>query len=164
MKGHAIMGKTEQAASYFRQGYACSQSVLLTFAEQLGLTHELAERIAGGFGGGMGRTGRTCGAVSGAVMALGLAFTGNFAGEGSAAAKEQMYARVRQFFDEFQNLHGSLDCNTLLCVDIATAERRSQAREQGKFSTLCPLLVGDAVRIVDAMLAEANHPATQPAS
>ena len=157
------MGKADQAASYFRQGYACSQSVLMAFAEQFGLAPELAERVASGFGGGIGRTGRTCGAVSGAVMVLGLAYAGNFATEGSAA-KEQMYARVRQFFAEFQQLHGSLDCNTLLCVDIATAEGRSQAREQGKFSSLCPLLVGDAVRIVEKMIAEASLPVAPPAS
>lgn len=149
------MGRADKAASYFQQGFACSQSVLLVFAEELGLSPVLAERIASGFGGGIGRTGQTCGAVSGAVMALGLAYGENFGSAGSAAAKDQMYARVRQFFAEFQALHGSLDCNALLCSDISTPEGRSQAREQGKFSAVCPLLVQDAVTICETMLAEA---------
>lgn len=150
------MDRADLAAAYFHQGYACSQSVLLAFAETFGLAPETAARIASGFGAGIGRTGRTCGAVSGAVMALGLAYGSNIP---DPAAKEAVYARVRVFLAEFQKLHESLDCNNLLCVDIATDEGRNQARAAGKFSELCPMLVCDAVRIVAQMLETKEQPA-----
>jgi C_GCAxxG_C_C family probable redox protein len=158
MKGNRPMEKANLASSYFSEGYACSQSVLLAFAEDLGLAPEQAIRIASGFGGGMGRTGQTCGAVSGAAMVLGLAFGGSVTGDrpAIAAAKEAANERVRQFFQAFSRLHGSLECNSLLCVDISTPEGRSQAREQGKFSTLCPALVADAARITQEILDEAE--------
>jgi C_GCAxxG_C_C family probable redox protein len=148
------MEKADLASSYFRQGYACSQSVLLAFAEEYGLTPALAARIASGFGAGMGRTGRTCGAVSGALMVLGLEFGAS--GVPDACDKDNAYARARQFLDAFQQQHGTLDCNALLCVDIGTSEGLSEARAQGKFVELCPVLVGDAVRTAAQILSETN--------
>lgn len=152
------MEKKERAAAYFQQGYACSQSVLMAFADDYGLASELAARIASGFGAGIGRTGRTCGAVSGAVMVIGLAY-------GSAspdrAAKEAAYERVQTFLADFQRLHGSLDCNSLICADMATPEGRDMARATGKFTELCPVLVADAARIAAQILTEREN--QQPA-
>ena len=146
------MDKAETAAVYFGQGYACSQSVFLAFAADFGLSPALASQVASGFGGGIGRTGRLCGAVSGAIMAIGLKYGCPTAPD--PAAKEMVYGKVRRVMNAFQEQHGSLDCNTLLCADISTAEGRAQARETGKFTALCPLLVRDAVLIADAMLNE----------
>ena len=50
----------------------CAQSVLSVFCQEFKLDRNQALRIAMGFGGGMGRTGKTCGAVTGAYMVLGL--------------------------------------------------------------------------------------------
>ena len=52
--------------------YNCAQSVLATFAPEIGLTEEEAFRLGGPFGAGMHR-GSVCGALTGALMALGLA-------------------------------------------------------------------------------------------
>jgi C_GCAxxG_C_C family probable redox protein len=145
-----IMEKAETATAYFGQGYACSQSVFLAFAAEFGLSTALASQVASGFGGGIGRTGSICGAVSGAIMAIGLKYGCPTAPD--SAAKEMVYEQVRRFMQAFQEQHGSLDCNTLLCADISTAEGRAQARETGKFTHLCPLLVRDAVLIADAII------------
>ena len=51
--------------------YNCCQAVLVTFADRLGLTPEQANALGAHFGSGM-RHGSTCGAVSGALMVLGL--------------------------------------------------------------------------------------------
>ena len=48
----------------------CAQSVLTAFSDELGLDRNTALRLARGFGGGMGRTGKTCGAVTGAYMVI----------------------------------------------------------------------------------------------
>jgi len=63
----------EIAGSVFSQHYNCSQSVFSAFAEQLGMDQETALKLASPFGGGVARRGEICGAVSGALLALGLA-------------------------------------------------------------------------------------------
>jgi len=48
----------------------CAQTVVSVFAGQMGLDLDTAVRVAMAFGGGMGRGGNTCGAVTGAYMVL----------------------------------------------------------------------------------------------
>lgn len=67
------MSKKEKALNYFSQKFNCSQAVLSTFAEELGISEELALKIGTEFGGGA-RRGELCGAVSGALMVLGLKY------------------------------------------------------------------------------------------
>ncbi len=66
------MNKSECSEQCFLSGFNCAQAVFSTFSGQLGLEPELALRIAGSFGGGMGHIGETCGAVTGAFMLIGL--------------------------------------------------------------------------------------------
>ena len=66
------MSHTDLALSRFSEGFSCSQSVLAAFAPELGLDADAALRVSAAFGGGMGRLGDTCGAVTGALMVLGL--------------------------------------------------------------------------------------------
>ena len=66
------MSKAEVAVDCFEEGFNCSQAVVSAFAPELGLDRETALRVAAAFGGGMGRTGETCGAVSGALMVIGM--------------------------------------------------------------------------------------------
>jgi len=64
--------KTELAAHYHDTGYGCGQAVLAPFAEDYGLSEELALKISTGFGSGMGRMFEVCGALTGAFMVIGL--------------------------------------------------------------------------------------------
>jgi hypothetical protein len=68
------MSNSDLAVACFEEGFNCSQSVLSPFAPTLGLDRETALRVAAPFGGGMGRTGETCGAASGALIAIGLRY------------------------------------------------------------------------------------------
>ena len=79
--------------------YNCCQSVLAPFAEACGLDRDTAFRLASGFGKGM-RHDSTCGAVTGALMVLGLMGRG---------AEEQ-----EKFLAWFREKNGALDCGTLL--------------------------------------------------
>jgi C_GCAxxG_C_C family probable redox protein len=128
----------------------CSQAVLSTFCEEFGLERNLALRLAQGFGGGMGRNGRTCGAVTGAYMVLGLAQTGS-----SASPRESIdktYALVNEFNRKFESRHGSVTCKELLGYDVSTPEGLAEAREKKAFSTVCPDLVRDSVKILGNLL------------
>ncbi|MBI5384675.1 MAG: C_GCAxxG_C_C family protein [Verrucomicrobia bacterium] len=144
------MTPAEDAVALFKQGFNCSQAVLAAFAGRLGLDREAALKIAAGFGGGIGRMAATCGAVSGAVMVLGLRHGGVDAG--NREAKEQLYALVREFTVQFQARHGATQCRDLLGYDLSTAEGAQQVKEQKLTATVCPEFVRTAAEIVEGML------------
>jgi C_GCAxxG_C_C family probable redox protein len=138
-----------EARAYFDQGFNCAQAVFAPFAKRKGLDESTALMIATPFGGGMGHAGQTCGAVSGALMAIGLA-------KGTPVVdrekKSACYALAKTFQDKFREIHGSVTCPGLLGLDIGNPEETAQARSQGMFSNICPDLVGDAVKIVCDLL------------
>ena len=137
------------AAARFSQKLNCAQSVFSAFAPALGLDEETALKIASPFGGGVARRGEICGAVTGALMALGMA-RGSFTPEG----KERTYALGQEFLRRFEAGHKSILCRGLLEVDISTPEGHAQARDAGLFQSVCPLLVRDAAELVRTMLDE----------
>lgn len=140
----------ERAASLFEQGFSCSQSVFSAYAERFGLDGELALRVSGAFGGGMGRLGATCGAVTGALMVIGLKYA-KIKPEDDES-KERTYALVQQFAERFRQRNGSTVCRELLGYDLSTPEGRQQVEEQGISQTLCPGLVRSAVEILHDIL------------
>jgi C_GCAxxG_C_C family probable redox protein len=54
--------------------FTCSAAVFSAFSGELGLDADTARKIACGFGAGISRTGNVCGAVSGAIMVIGLKY------------------------------------------------------------------------------------------
>jgi C_GCAxxG_C_C family probable redox protein len=134
----------------FKKGFSCSQAVLAALSEQLGLERDKALRISQSFGGGMARMGLTCGAVTGALMVIGLKYGRTRAeDEGS---REKTYALVQDFIRQFKARHGSIVCNDLIGADIGTAEGHDLAAARGVFEFLCPKYVRDAVEIVEKIL------------
>jgi C_GCAxxG_C_C family probable redox protein len=144
------MSNTDLALTCHKEGFNCSQAVLSAYAPQFGLEREMALRVAGAFGGGMGRMGETCGAVTGALMVIGLRYGQAIAED--KQAKEKSYAMAREFADRFKARHGCLDCRDLLGCDIGTPEGMQQAREQQLFATRCSGFIQDAVEIVEQLL------------
>lgn len=123
--------------------------MLAGFGQRFGLDRQTAVRLGRGMGMGLG-LGLTCGAVSGAVMVLGLA-------EGPALENDRdprfrCYDRGAEFARRFAARHGSLSCADLMGVDMTTPEGRRQAREKGLFASICPGLVKSAAEILDDML------------
>ncbi|WP_242975830.1 C-GCAxxG-C-C family protein [Desulfosporosinus sp. FKB] len=66
--------RSDIAVDCFLSGFNCAQAVFSTYSNDLGLTMEMAKKIACGFGAGMGYIGETCGAVTGALMLIGLKY------------------------------------------------------------------------------------------
>ena len=52
--------RVQKAVELFMQGYNCSQSVFLAFADLYGMDEDMAKRVSAGFGGGKGRMGGSC--------------------------------------------------------------------------------------------------------
>ena len=146
----SIMKSQETAQTLFHTGFSCSQSVLAAFAEQFGLEQQAALKVASAFGGGMVHSGATCGAVSGALMVIGLRY-GSASAE-DKAVKDHTYAMGQEFLRRFKALHGETTCQGLLGYHIGTIEGMQQAREQGLFKERCPVFVRDAAMILEEML------------
>jgi C_GCAxxG_C_C family probable redox protein len=136
----------DTAVEIFSQGFNCSQAVFSVFAVQSGLDKNSALKLASPFGGGIARRGEVCGAVTGALLALGLA-----RGAADPSGKEDIYRLSQEFMRQFELKHGSLLCRDLLDCDTSSPEGWQKAREAGKFTTVCPRLVRDAVEIVQSL-------------
>ncbi len=144
------MSKAEQAISCFEGAYSCSQSVFVTFAEELGVDPDIALKIAGGFGGGMGSMGEVCGALSGAFMAIGLHYSAGK--EETGETKARTYKIIQESADRFRTKNGHIRCRDLLGIDISTPEGHDLAAQKGLFTTHCRKYVKDAADIVEDIL------------
>lgn len=119
------------------------------YGRRFGLEREFALRIGSGFAAGM-RMAETCGAVTGAIMVLGLARA--TAGSTTARLREPVYQAVKEFSAEFERRHRTLICRDLLGCDIRTEEGMQAAKERGLYKTICPKMVQDAAEILETML------------
>ena len=108
--------------------FNCCQSVLVPFCEACGLTEEAAYQLGAHFGAGM-KHGSTCGAVTSALMVLGLA------GKGADEAA--------QFMRRFRERNRALDCADLLRMARENGEERKPH---------CDRMVYDAVEILEDLL------------
>ena len=144
------MKKSECSKQCFSNGFNCAQAVFSTYCNELGLDQEIALRIAGGFGGGMGHIGETCGAVTGAIMLIGLKHGKVKAYDNPA--RERTYALVQEFTRRFVERNGSVKCTELLGCDISSPKELVNAREERLFETICPKLVEDSSEIIEVLL------------
>jgi C_GCAxxG_C_C family probable redox protein len=145
------MSATDDAAvAFFLEGYNCAQSVLASCGPSLGLPRDTAIQVAQAFGGGLGRTGNVCGAVTGGLMALGLSFSAEAAKE--KATKDAAHELAREFMARFRAQHGALDCRDLIGIDLGTPGGPQKAAEAGVFKTICPGFVRSAACVVEQLL------------
>lgn len=121
--------------------------MLLALAEQQGIQSDAIPRIATGFCGGLSRTGNLCGAVSGAVMGLGLAF-GRRTPQDS---REQAFGAVQTFLTRFETHFGSLTCLGLTGCYLGTPEGWEKFR-QIRDTIDCPGFVTEATRIAAELI------------
>jgi C_GCAxxG_C_C family probable redox protein len=146
------MHPNEKATQLFAAGFSCSQALLASRAERYDLPTETALKLSAAFGGGLGRQGEVCGAVSGALMVIGLE-NGHTRPE-EKAVKENTYALTRQFIAEFTQRTGALHCRDLLGCRIDTPEGQQYAQEHALTKTICPKLVAEASQILSEILDE----------
>jgi C_GCAxxG_C_C family probable redox protein len=144
------MNRPEAAAEFMRSGFNCAQSMVKAFLTDLEVEEDVAARMAAPFGGGLGRCGNVCGALSGAAFVIGARF-GNIH-PADAAARERAYTAAGQLQERFLREHGSVICRDLTGVDMRNAEALQRARTEGVFSTKCPVFVKSAGRILEDIL------------
>ena len=141
------MNRSQQAGELFLSGYNCAQSVLLSFADDLKFSKELAQKMAAGFGGGMGKQQETCGAVTGAIMVLGL-----LKGEevnNNDELKAAAYGSVKELSRDFVAAYKTTQCRELIGCDLNTPEGSAKFKEEKIMETICVDCVRKAVEIVE---------------
>lgn len=140
---------TEAAADRLMDdGFHCSQCVFPYAAHRLGMDKSEAFRLSAGLGGGCFH-GDSCGAVTGAIMALGLVY--GFDRPNAGAEDALLISQVREFERRFLETHGSLLCRNLL-DGFDKAEPAVEAPE-GTYAN-CPAYCATACRILDEMLCD----------
>jgi len=136
----------DDAVARFQEGHSCSQAVFSAFAVPSGMDESLALKITCPFGGGIARMGEVCGAVTGAIMVIGIQF-GRVDVE-NEQARDVTYSAVDEFVSQFRMRHGVIRCRDLLGINPSDSEQRDRANQDGLLDTLCNQIVRDAATIV----------------
>lgn len=143
------MNKKERAINCFKEGFSCSQAVFSTHAVEGGLNRETVLKISDAFGTGMA-LGSICGAVTGAMMVIGLKYGRTKPDDEEAKLKTR--SLIREFVKEFETRNDSIECKKLLGYDITIPEEMAIAEEKGLFDTFCPKLIENAMDILEKLL------------
>lgn len=144
------MERCKKAVEYHRAGYNCAQSVLAAFTDLIGTPERQLMDLAGGFGGGAG-TGELCGAVSGAVMVLGLLTPGDPADP--VGSKKRTVELSKKFQKRFGAIFEAVRCEELLKKKFVPNEQTPAARDLD-LKGHCDIMIVTAVETVEVMLAE----------
>ena len=122
--------RAEKLRAIVEPHYNCAQSVLMSFSPDFNLSDEVAYKIAVHYGAGI-KSGNVCGAVTGALMALGLA----------GKSDEKFAHQVLQKFKE--NHKGCLNC-----VDLLLQNKEAG----GNIKAHCDTCVYECVKLVEELL------------
>ena len=143
-----------KAMEYMTQGYVCSESVLLATCQEFGIEidDKIIPRIANLFAGGIGNTGAVCGAVSGAIMAMGLV---KERGETMEDALVTL-GIAQEFRRRFEAEMETINCRELTGLDLSTQEGIQQLMTSDVPQTVCFPAVGTAYRLVVDLLKETS--------
>jgi C_GCAxxG_C_C family probable redox protein len=141
--------RIQKAVQLFNSNFNCSQAVLAAFADTAGIDESTALKVASGFGGGIGCTGGTCGALTGAVMVMGLRH--GTADAADKTAKLECYRKVRLLNEEYKLRAGSTICRDLMGFDMSTPQGQTLSSTPGAFDR-CDGFVRIAAEILEEML------------
>lgn len=137
--------RAEKARELYLEGYNCAQAVALAFADLTGTDVETVKLASAPFGGGMGRLGEVCGAVSGMLMTLSFVRRRDTL---DAREKAALYNEERVIAERFRTRAGSILCRDLLMM-------RAGKKEGGGLA--CPDIVALAAEIIENELIAASH-------
>ena len=126
------------AERHFRDHYNCCQSVLWGVAEACGLVCDGRIPAVGlAMGGGIGHTGRACGAVTGAVLSLGLAVDRAFAEASIRERRDRANREAAALVHRFEDAFGTADCAVLLGFSWEDPGADTRYRREGAKTGVC---------------------------
>ena len=141
--------KSDESAKTFNDGFNCAQSVFVPFAGEHGLDVGTAGLIASAFGAGMGRMQETCGAVIGALMAIGLKY--GYARSDDQEHRDIVLRKTRELTRRFREEFGTIKCRDLLGCDLNTPEGQALHKERDQRGTVCMKCVRFAASVTEGL-------------
>lgn len=133
----------DRAVELYGSGFNCAESVMLVLGDRLGKRRShhtpAVPCVATGFGGGIGRSGSTCGALSGVVLAIGLAVKHDKAAD--LQKKYKAYDLVFDMVVNFERTFGSSLCRDLVGYNFRNKEERLRYRSERAQDKMCSKFV-----------------------
>lgn len=148
------MNRADKAVEYYNNNFNCSQGVFTSFATELGIDEKLALKLGTNFGGGA-RKGEMCGAVSGALMVLGLKY--GHCESSDLKTKSRAYTISEDYMNRFIEANGSVVCRDLLGYNLSIKEDKEKIMEKNLFRTKCPEIIRSAATILEEMISELDN-------
>lgn len=133
------MDKKQIALEYHNKCFNCAQSVFAALCEDVGVDRKEALKISACFGGGM-RSGEVCGAVTGALMAIGMKYGSSL--DNDMENKKFVGKKTLEFIQKFKEKHSTILCRELL----------SNINSQTSAKEICPNFITFAVEIAEDMI------------
>jgi len=144
-----MQSRVDEAVEFYKsgKGFNCAQAVFSTYCEDYGLDKESALKLSCALGGGVGKLGQICGAVSGACLVIGLKY-GKFL-EDDMDSKDKTYELVHEFGRKFTEKNKTLNCSELLQIDLKNGDKDAVKQ---RTQEVCPRMVRDATEILESLL------------
>ena len=139
------------AETMFMSGLNCTESALMALAKMQCKESSIMPSIATCFGGGMAVTGGPCGALTGAVMGLGLAFGRVKPNDPINTGRDA----TQRLVQEFEQAFGAKDCHVLLKFDPKDPSSHKVFAAEGRRER-CAGMTGKATEIAARIITESN--------
>lgn len=140
------MNNYEQAVNMVKNGFQCSQATLAVLGRHLGIEHKQVLRLASGFGGGIARQGDICGAISGAIMAIGLKH--GYEEAPNIEAREKVFFLTTELLKRIRAKYGCYNCRDLTGYEWTGPESSKLFHELGIPEKVCHKVIRDTIEIV----------------
>jgi len=140
----------DRAMGYVDDGFLCVEAVLKTLADLKGVEFEYIPAIASGLAAVVARTSQICGAVSGAILGLGLWFGRNEPVESDK--KPYWYSKL--FIERWMETHKSTNCSMLLDINLDDPAGYEKFDKENMWINKCQLYIREAVALAYDILVE----------
>lgn len=142
----------KKAYEYELQFHGCSQAVVRTFQELLGLEDELVFKAAGPLCAGLGMS-RTCGALAGGVMVLGMKHGRARIEDGIEGLLPGLLG-AQKLVSEFEKEFGTTSCSEIAKVDWMDFGAMMKAISDPEFVERCAQVTGKTAEMVAEIIDE----------
>jgi C_GCAxxG_C_C family probable redox protein len=115
--------------------HGCAEAAFVALKGALGLPAPDDASAAMALNGGIAYSGGTCGAITGAALAIGLLSASRI--DDHRAAKGTARRIVARLMDDFEAAHGALDCRTLTGHRLRTPEEHDAFIASGVWRRGC---------------------------
>ncbi len=121
----------------------------MSFRDYLGIRDSVLPQLASGFGGGVGHKGSLCGALTGAVMAVGMKMGRTDPKDRRTLMK--VYDMCQNIWDQFEREFGNVNCFSIIGVHLDNEEERQKWLAAGGREKCADLLEKTARMLCDSL-------------